>query len=291
MMRDTMLVWAFRAAWRWTPRIPEPVAMRAATRAADLMWLRNGRGVRQLQGNLARVRSADLNAVRDLTRTTLRGYARYWCQLFRLSALSDADRMARVVVHHRERIDRALEDGRGVILAATHSGNWDLAGTVVAPMFDGVTTVAERLRPEALFDLFARERRKFGMEILPHRGGERPALDVLTERLQAGRVVALVSDRDLSRRGVEVRFFDGIARMGAGPAALAVATGAPLIPCAVWSEDGVTHVLAHQPLEVDRSLPDAVNRVTQQLADVFARDIAAHPDDWYMLQPVWIEDL
>lgn len=286
-MKDRLLVWAFRTAWSRFPNVPERRAAMIARLLADLIWIRNGPGARQLQANLAHVVPVSGQQLRDLTREALRKYSDYWRVLFQLSAWDDERLMQRVVIHHRERVDAALADGRGVVVASTHSGNWDLAGIAVSRAFGGITTVAERLRPEELFDAFVAHRTPYGLEILPHRGGPRPAFDVLKERLAEGRLVALVSDRDLSRRGVDVDFFDGRARMAAGPAALAVATGAALIPCAVWVDNGTAHILIHQPIPIPTDDPRVIANVTQRLADVFARDIAAHPTDWHMLQPVW----
>ena len=290
-MNDRLLVWAFRAAWSLLPRIPERTARRIAFTVADLAWLRNGTGVRQLERNLGRVVLADAQTVRDLTREALRRYADYWRTMFQLSAMTVDEISSRVVFHNLERVDQALAHGKGVILASTHSGNWDIAGIAVARHFNGISTVAERLKPEALFEAFVSRRAPYGFEIFPHKGGPRPAFELLKERLEQGRPVALVSDRDLSRRGIDVDFFDGRARMAAGPAALAHATGAALIPCGMWVEGDTVHVLAHEPLTVPDGIEDPVPYLTQRLADVYARDIALHPTDWHMLQPVWLEDL
>ena len=290
-MKDRLLVWAFRAAWRWLPRVPEQRAKFVTRLIADFVWLRNGKGVRQLQRNLARVVPGDEERIRDLTREGIRKYADYWRVLFQISGWSDELLMQRVVFHHRERIDEALATGRGVVVASTHSGNWDHCGIAVARMFNGITSVGERLRPEELFDTFVAHRAPHNIEVIPHRGGPRPPFDILKERLAAGKLVGLVSDRDLSRHGLEVGFFDAPARMAAGPAALAVATGAILVPCAMWVEGDVSHMLAHQPIDVPADDPEAIGYLTQRIADVFARDIAAHPTDWHMLQRVWVEDL
>ena len=290
-MKDRLLVWAFRTAWERMPRVPEGRAKFVANLLADIAWLRNGSDVQLLQRNLGRVVAGDEQRIRDLTRAAMRKYADYWRVLFQLSGWTEEQLSERVVIHHRERVDAALATGRGVVVCSTHSGNWDHAGIAVARTFNGVTTVAERLQPEELFDTFVAHRTPYNIEILPHRGGPRPAFDVLKERLLQGRLVALVSDRDLSRRGVEVDFFDGRARMAAGPAALAIATGAVLIPVGMWVEGDVTHLLAHTPIEIDANDPEAVAKTTQRIADVFARDIAAHPTDWHMLQPVWLEDV
>jgi lauroyl/myristoyl acyltransferase len=286
-MRDRLILRAFLLAWEWLPKIPESIAKPLAAFVADLAWIGNGKGVRQLQTNLARVTGLQFDETRDLTRRGIRAYAEYWRILFQLERFTAEEREARVILHGFERVDAQVAAGHGVVIAATHSGNWDLAGTVVAGRYNGVTTVAERLKPEALFDAFAALRTKYGLEILPHRGGDRPALDVLRERIEQRRIVALVSDRDLSRRGIDVTFFEARTRMAAGPAALAVSTGAALMPAAVWTEGDLVHVLIHEPVDFDRSAPDAIAIATQRLADVFARDIAAHPTDWHMLQRVW----
>ena len=111
---------------------------------------------------------------------------------------------------------------------------------------------------------------------------------VLLERLREGRLVGLVCDRDLSERGVEVQFLGRTARMAAGPAALARNTGAALIPVGIWYEGEHVVVHFHEPLEC--APEEAVPEITQRIADVFAQDIAAHPQDWHMLQRVWIGD-
>lgn len=288
-MADRLMLLAFRTAWTIFPRISERITKPLVRLIADLMWLRNGKGVRQLQQNLSRVTSAESDTVRALTREGVRNYAEYWRTLFQLSAWPLDRIMSSVVFHNVDRVDYELATGRGVVIASTHSGNWDIGGIAVATRFNGVTTVAERLKPEELFQEFVARRAPYGFDIIPHRGGARPAIDVLKDRIREGKLVALVSDRDLSRRGVDVTFFGGRARMAAGPAVLASETGAALIPCAVWVEGDIVHVLAHEPLTVPEGVSDVVPYLTQRLADVYARDIAAHPADWHMLQPVWVD--
>jgi len=124
--------------------------------------------------------------------------------------------------------------------------------------------------------------------VLPLSGGERPPFEVLCERLRANRVVCLMAERDLTRTGVEVDFFGEPTRMPAGPAKLAIETGAALCPAHAWYGDNTWPVKVHLPL--DCSSGD-VGAITQALADQFATNIAAHPEDWHMLQPQWLADL
>lgn len=283
------IVLAFRAAWRVVPVIPERWAAPVVRLLADLAWLRNGPGVRRLQANLARVTAVDpaSDQARRLARDGMRSYARYWRELFAISAWDAQELARRVRVEDVDVLDRALAGGAGVIIVAAHCGNWEAPAALLAPRMGGATTVAERLRPEELFQAFCRVRERFGLEILPHAGGERPAFQVLRERLEQGRVVALVSDRDLGRRGVPVTFFGETARMAGGAASLALATGAPILAAECFYEERGAVARFHA-LHAEQE--DTVETLTQRMADLFATFIAAHPADWHMLQRVWIEE-
>ena len=131
------------------------------------------------------------------------------------------------------------------------------------------------------------------MEVLPLTGGERSPSEALADRLRAGGVVCLLGDRDLTRHGIDVRFFGQTARMPAGPALLAATTGAALLPVGLWFTPDGWGVRVHPPLPVAAAgrLRDRVSSATQALADVFATEVAAHPEDWHMLQRLWLADL
>ena len=126
-----------------------------------------------------------------------------------------------------------LKAGRGVIIALPHMGNFEQAGAwIIARGAGKFTTVAERLRPESVYESFVRFRQSLGFEVLPLTGGGSP-FGTLAQRLRAGGLVCLVSDRDLKESGVEVEMFGEKARIAA-TAALAVHTGAALMPTATW---------------------------------------------------------
>jgi KDO2-lipid IV(A) lauroyltransferase len=151
------------------------------------------------------------------------------------------------------------------------------------------TTVAERLEPAALFDRFVEFREELGFEVLATSGEERPPFEVLSERLRSGGMLCLLADRDLTAAGVPVTFFGAEATMPAGPAALALRTGAVLLPTTLWyPEDGGPGWRAriHPPVE-----HTDVATMTQTMADAFAESIAEHPEDWHMVQRLWREDL
>ncbi|MER7396668.1 phosphatidylinositol mannoside acyltransferase [Streptomyces sp. NPDC000151] len=280
--------------WATVKKLPEPVAVRLGERLADTVWKRRGKGVQRLEANLARVvPDASPQALSRLSRAGMRSYMRYWMESFRLPAWS-RERVAKGVdvtdVHH---LTDALAGDRGVILALPHMGNYDLAGVWVTRTL-GVpfTTVAERLKPESLYDRFVAYRESLGMEVLPHNGGA--AFGILARRLRAGGLICLVADRDLSSSGMEVKFFGEAAKMPAGPAMLALQTGALLLPVTLWYDGTpVMRGRVHPGIEVPETgtRTDKAAAMTQALADAFASGIAEHPEDWHMLQRLWLADL
>lgn len=286
----------FIAGWRLIRALPAPVAAAAFRAGADRAHRRGGAGTARLAANLRRVVGPDLpEAELDaLVRQGLRSYARYWLEAFRLPSRSREEILAGFRLGHGyDRLAADVAAGRGAVVALPHAGNWDAAGAWVAAQGWPMTTVAERLRPEAVYERFVAFREGLGMEILPTHGGERPPFEVLVDRLRAGHVVPLLADRDLSARGVEVTFFGGRTRMPAGPALLALRTGAPLYVASMWYEPDAACASVDGPLELpDPSsgpLDERARLLTQRIADGLAAGIARHPEDWHMLQRMWLD--
>ena len=184
----------------------------------------------------------------------------------------------------------ALAGGRGAVFAIPHMGNWDHAGAWASLAHSRVVTVAERLKPEGVYEQFLDYRRSLGMEIIPLTGGP-PPYRTLLARLREGALVCLLADRDLTENGAPVRFFGAEARFPAGPAALAVQSGAPLLTAGLWYEPGRLRVRIRAVEVPDGERQSAIRVATQRIADRFAREIAEHPQDWHMLQRLWTADL
>ncbi|SNS24033.1 phosphatidylinositol mannoside acyltransferase [Rhodococcoides kyotonense] len=279
----------YAAGWRLVRGLPDGFARTLFEKGADIAASRNG-GPHQLRRNLARVLEVTPDAVPDdLIRDSVRSYARYWREAFRLPSM-DLGAQAAVIdncVHGREHLDAALADGSGAVLALPHSGNWDMAGMWLVRYYGQFSTVAERLKPESLYERFVNYRESLGFEIFPLSGGETPPFAALSTRLRDNKIVCLLSERDLARHGVPVKFFGEQTRMAAGPAKLAVDTGAHLLPVHCWF-DGDGWGFSISP-RIDVSA--GVDSATQDLANLFASNIAAHPADWHMLQPLWMSDL
>jgi lauroyl/myristoyl acyltransferase len=294
-LRARALDLSFAAGWGAVKSLPSPFARRAFQAVADVATARDGKGAQQLRRNLRRVvPDASAAQLDELVGAGLRSYARYWLETFRLpkmdkrtvAACADANTTG------AEHIDAAVRAGKGFILALPHMGNWDAAAIWLIDRGYPFTTVAERLKPDSLFDRFVAYRESLGMEVLPLTGGASPS-ETLGQRLRSGRAVCLVADRDLSRNGVDVDFFGETARMPGGPALLAATTGAVLLPVALWfTPDGGWGQWIGEPIEpTGVRLAQKVRSGTQALADAFAVQVAAHPADWHMLQKLWVADL
>jgi phosphatidylinositol dimannoside acyltransferase len=305
-LKDRLASAAFTAGWNLVCRLPESVARALFNFGADVAWRRQGAGVQVLEGNLVRILAATSAAslppsefgaeLRALSREVMRSYARYYLETFRLQIIPDARIQAGMHVN-QEKVDLTLEhmkDGRGVIYALPHMGDFEQAGrwvnlagagTIVAP--------AERLKPESVFQKFLEFREALGMEIVPTSGGPHP-FGVMAQRLRAGKLVTIVADRDLSDTGVEVDFFGEKALFPAGPAVLAVQTGAALMPVACWfvgDNEWAAHVYDEIPVPAEGTRKEKTAAMTQALATVFEQAISEHPEDWHMLQKVFVNDL
>ncbi|MGI9091849.1 MAG: phosphatidylinositol mannoside acyltransferase [Mycobacteriales bacterium] len=318
-VNDRLVSTAYAAGWTAVKALPMPLAAAGFRLGADIALRRNGPRVRQLRANLRPVVGDRLGAddLERLMRRALRSYARYWLETFRLPAMDHADVAARTHVVGADRIDAAVAAGRGAILALPHMGNWDAGGVWLLNRGHPFTTVAERLRPEALFWRFVAYRERLGMHVLPLDPGAGSPVEALTAQLRAGGVVCLVADRELSANGapssgvpspgvpssgvpssgvpssgVLVSFFGQAVRLPAGPALLAARTGAVLLPVIPWFEGRDWGLSVEPEIDVggDGRLSERVATATQQLADSWAAHLARRPEDWHMLQPFWLVD-
>lgn len=296
-LKDRLADAGYGLGWSVVCRLPESWAQSAFRFVADLAWRRQGTGVQVLEGNLRRVIGAEASGgeLRALSRVAMRSYARYWLEAFRLP-LIPADRLVGGMLDtgHIRTAFEYLAAGRGVVFALPHMGNYDQAAAwIIASGAGSLTVVIERVKPESVYDRFVAFRAGLGVEVLPASGGTSSAFGILAQRLRAGKTVGLVCDRDVTGRGMEVEFFGEKARMMGGAAALAVQTGAALMPAILWFEGDEWGLHIHEeipvPAEGDRRQKTAV--MMQEVARVFEAGIRAHPQDWHMLQRLFVADL
>ncbi|MEU8251237.1 phosphatidylinositol mannoside acyltransferase [Nonomuraea sp. NPDC048916] len=292
---DRVVAAGFAAGWTIVPLLPKRLTAGAFRFAADRLWRGRGTSVRRLESNLARVTglapgSAEL---RDLSRAGMRSYFRYFEEIFRLPSMPRAEVVRRTHVTGAEHIHDNVAAGRGVVLALPHMGNWDQAGAWLVGVGHPFTTVAERLRPESLFRRYVAFREGLGMEVLPLTGGDGHNFAALASRVRKGGVVCLPAERDLTKSGVEVEFFGRATKVPAGPPLLAVQTGAALLPATVYfaGDDWGIDIHEEIPVPEEGTRQEKVAAVAQRMSHVFEKGITEHPEDWHMLQRLWLEDL
>ena len=287
-MKDAISALAYFAGWRLVRTLPEKSAYGLFSYIGSRAVKANGSSVRRLRFNLSRVRpELSESELENLLSRAFDSYLRYWCDTFRIQDWSTERVQETVTLTNGHLLLDPMRSNRGVVIALPHSGNWDHAGAYFCSIGIPLVTVAERLKPEALFQKFLEYRNSMGFEVLSL---DSRSFATLMKRAREKRLIALVADRDLSRSGVDVDFFGYPSRMPAGPALLAIKTGIPLVVAHVSYTPGGIHITFSEvsvPQEGTES--EKVSKVVQACADLFAQGIAEHPEDWHMLQRIWID--
>ena len=284
----------FAAGWAAVKRLPEPVARALFDRSGRWAAGRDGSGVRQLRANLRVATGGRLSEheLDELTGRAVRSYARYWQEAFRLPVIESRRIVEGTEIRGREHVDRIRAEGRPLVFALPHSGNWDAAAVWLVDWLGGpFMTVAERLRPESLYERFVAYRESLGIRVVPLTGGPRPSSSVLREWVADGGTVCLLVDRDLGRTGTPVTFFGHAATLPTGPALLAAQTGAALVPvvCSFTATGWAVRFCPEVPVQGPGRLRDRVSTAMQSVADAFTAGIAERPEDWHMLGRIWAD--
>ena len=287
--------YAYRTGGAVARLIPESVGQPGSRAVARLSVRWSAAKRAQVERNLRRATGGELqgDALRRAVSETFDSYGRYWYELFHLRG--DLDRAELLADHNMvdgfDRIVAGCAAGKGVILALPHVGAWDYAGAWLSVQGYPPTVVVEPVDPPELFEWFADARRRLGMDVIPL-GPE--AGSAVLRALRDNRVLCLLADRDIVGDGIEVEFFGEKTTLPAGPATLALRTGAPLLPAAVYFRPDRGHhgiVLPAVPAERQGRLRSDVARVTQELAYRFEELIRAAPEQWHLMQPNWPSDL
>lgn len=280
---------AYLLGWKFIGVLPEKFAYRLFSRLAESMYRKNGKSVRQLRSNYAIVKpNLSAEELENLVIAGLDSYMRYWCDTFRIHRWSPTRIASTVTTSGDSFLRDPMNEGKGVVVALPHSGNWDHAGAYFCNEGFPLVTVAEVLKPEKLFKKFLTYREEMGFEVL---GLDSRAFLTLVKRAREKRLIALVADRDLSASGIEVQFFRRTAKMPAGPAVLAIKEGLPLVAAHVSYTVSGIHI-DFQQVEISslKGESEKVAATVQNIACAFESGIAQRPEDWHMLQRIWIEE-
>ena len=277
-------------AWKVIGILPEKTAYKLANFVSDRIFRRNGKGVKRLRSNYKWVMpNISERELEELTKDGMRSYLRYWFDTFRLNKWSKSRIIETTFVVRENLLRDPIETKEGCIIALPHAGNWDHAAAYFCSTGIPLTAVVEKLKPEAIFKKFLAYRQSIGIEAISHR---EKTIPILIERLNQGKLIALVADRDMSRNGIEVNFLGGIAKMPAGPAILAIKTGSPLVTAYIrYLNKGIEITFDETiKLPVTGSEEEQIKIVTQSMADNFAKRIKDSPVDWHMLQRIWVDE-
>ena len=270
--------------------LPAPVVRRLGS-VFGQVWSVFDRGRRAMaRRHAGRVlgNGADLDAA---SVEMMRSYGRYYAEALWARGRRVRGMLAETEIHGLEKILAARDAETGMIFALPHMGNWEAAAPIAVSEGIPVVAVAEVLPNRRITDWFTAVREAFGIEVVLATG----RIEVMRRLEQAiadNKAVALLSDRDLGGRGVEVEFFGERTTLPPGPATLAVRTGAPLLPVGCYFEDGGYRVVVHDPIAMPAtgSRSEKVAAITQELARELESIIREAPSQWHLVQPNWPSD-
>lgn len=286
--------------WRALGTALEQLPVGFAVKVAELVgWGIGGRAgsVRSVaEGNLRQLvehgsdEPIDQAVLDRWVRRYVASYARYWAEGATLPGLSPGElHLGIELVEGRDVLDEAMGHGNGAIVALPHVGSWEWGGGFLSRIGHPMLAVAEELEPPELFEWFIAKREAIGLRIAPL---NRDAGKVLLGTLSDGGLVGLLCDRDITGDGIEVDLLGRRAKVPAGPATLALRTGAPLLPGVVYSGPGGDHC-AHILPAIDTQrrgrLREDVARVTQDLSDAMSALIRRYPEQWHVFSNPFLD--
>lgn len=290
-MKDRLAYFIYRAFVGVLGVLPEPVMRKVGTALGRLVWHIAPARRRLIQRHLRRIlgKSDDIKA---RSKDMFASYGRYWAEVFWLRPHRIPSLVARVTVENETGMRAAFGQGKGMLLILPHMGNWEVAGAVARDLGMPVISAAENLPNPLITEWFVNVRKMAGMDIVLTGRGAR-ATGALMQRLKEGGTVALLADRDVTGRGIPVMFFGEETTMPAGPIALAVKTGAPVLVVGSYFEPGAGHryvVSDPLPLPEVGTKEERIAAGVQLLAAALEERILRKPEDWHLFVPNWPSD-
>jgi len=273
-------------------KLPKRFGLRIASFLSYLFARLDKKRRDQVIRNANRLNDSELSRkeLKDFVDKTFESYAHYWVNTFRLVDMSMEDLESTFSHDGWELIETALKKDSGVILVLPHLGAWDWGGQWISKIKGvQVSAVVEPLEPPELFEWFKRSRAALGMNIISL--GSDAGSQVL-KAISDKQLVVLVSDRDVGGASVEVEFFGEKTLLPAGPATLALRTGATLLPVAIYNKENGCHGVVRPAISLERKgqFRSDVKRITQMIADEMESLIRKAPEQWHLMQPNWPSD-
>lgn len=297
---------AFCMAAALVPFIPLWLAYPGARLVGMIIWALNGQLRRRVERNLRHVPTLASNpvALHRATRGVFEHMALNYLDFLRGPHLTDEQVLAGWTTEGEEAIDEAIRQGNGLIVVSAHFGNFEYGASRLGAFGYRMTTPAERMQPEALYEWFCKTREHHNMRLLP--ADSRETLREMINALKRNELVLVATDRHIIGSSIDVPFFGEPARLPTSAVALALKTGAPIIASFSWRlgrgrSHGVAIPLDIQPEQVTtESSGGAVTRIRTEEATARAvtkyveqleRLITMYPEQWVStLAPIWDTD-
>lgn len=274
------------AARALTRPCPMPVVLAAGTVLGRLFHLLDRPHRRLALSNLEAAFPGRPAAERAaIAREMFAHFGRLLMVLLKFSTMSPARMLDRVEFEGEERIVAAHALNRGVLLFTGHFGYWEINALVHALALSPMAVLARPLDNPLLHDLLERVRGVTGNSVIYRKGALRRVLRALA----ANQAVALLIDQHIHTDAVLVDFFNRPAATTAALAALALRTGAPVIPVFALPLPGgrFRMVYEHAVEPPDPSDPDAVRLFTQRCTDVLEMYVRRYPGLWLWMHRRW----
>ena len=269
--------------------LPRRMSYGLARRIGDLYLLFDRRGRESVISNLKQIQASSgvalsPRALHSLARENFLNFAKYLVDFFRFLRLDrrDIDRYV-----HFGNVPTVLDDllrhGKGIIFVSAHLGNWELGAAALAALEYKFNAVALWVPDKKLNDLYQHYRSSRGISPIPFGRAARECLAAL----RRNEIVGLVGDRDFTRSVHTVEFFGRPARLPDGPAKLALATGAPLLPIfMIRLPDDTFAYIVDEPIWADRNR-QRVEDVIRLVALALERVIRQHSEQWFLFHNLW----
>jgi KDO2-lipid IV(A) lauroyltransferase len=227
------------------------------------------------------------NERRTIARRNFIHLARVLLELPYLRKLTPDDLDGFVAFHGIEHLKGALEKGRGVLVLASHFGNWELMALAFSLRYRPINIVVRPLDNPLLDNLIAKIRIRGGNQLIPKKGSARKMLRLLA----AGEVVALLLDQNAAwYEGVFIPFFNKIACTNKALSSIALRTGAPVIPAFnVRQPEGSYQIFFQPEVVLDRS-GDATRDVEENTAKfnkTIETYVRRYPEQWFWVHQRW----
>ena len=289
-----VIYWAWRLGMYLTYILPSRWTLAAAAAAGNSAYYIMSLRRRVAKNNFSHVlgKSPDDPLVRRVARQSFQNYARYLRDVMLYPRIPISELENRIAIQGLERFQQALAMKKGAILVSAHFGNMDATSAVLAKRFTPITLVGESLRPPQLMDYLTRMRRERNVHLFPYDRAPRKILEALRRNEMTGFLLDFGVTHHLDITTVTVNFFGTPTAFPAGPAQLALLTGAPiLVGCAYVMPDGKICVPVTEPIVAVRTKDRChdMQVIMQEIARRFEEFIRLHPEQWYMFRPMWEE--